>query len=46
VIVAWLDTGVLVNEPYDDPAETKPQRGVVVRKRPGDTWNFASRSLV
>jgi hypothetical protein len=35
VIVAWLDTGVLINEPYDDPPETKPQWGVVVGKRPG-----------
>lgn len=38
VINTWLDTGVLRNEPYDDPKEHREQLGLTVGKRPGDTW--------
>jgi hypothetical protein len=40
VIMTWLDTGVLVSEAYDDPKERRPQQGLKVGKRPGDTWKI------
>ena len=38
IVATWLDTGVLLNTTYDDPAEGKSLLGLTVGKRPGDTW--------
>jgi AAA domain len=45
-IATWLDAGVLINSDYEDPKERRMMQGVVVGKRPGDTWNFECGSLV
>jgi hypothetical protein len=46
VIKTWIANGVLIEGFYDDPKESRPQKGVSIGKRPGpagqggDTWEL------
>jgi hypothetical protein len=39
VINKWIETGTIKEEDYDDPVRRAAIKGLVVIKRPGDTWN-------
>jgi hypothetical protein len=40
VIKTWVNNDVLKAEPYHDPEQRKERQGLVVGKRPGDTWEL------